>query len=191
MSPKATEDRASEVSKALKLPRISSVSDNECSVSNPNRIQTQPAGKVSCLNCGGLFWPDNSRAKFCDHDCYSSWRSARVPFVDRFWSKVNKTETCWLWTGATRGNGYGFIADRRVNGRQVRHMAHRFSWSLVHGAIPAGIFVCHHCDVPACVNPSHLFLGTQKQNLADAKQKGRLHGPFPRLAFEARVRRPA
>ncbi len=75
---------------------------------------------------------------------------------------------CWLWTAGVSGDGYGAI---KRNGRQER--AHRLAWEMLHGPIPAGLLVLHQCDVPLCVNPAHLFLGTAKDNYADSKQKGR------------------
>jgi hypothetical protein len=87
-----------------------------------------------------------------------------------FWSKVNKTAGCWLWTRPGWIDGYAQFMTRR---RRV--YVHRFAYELTHGPIPPGLLVCHKCDVPLCVRPDHLFLGTPKDNILDAVRKGRLH----------------
>jgi len=85
---------------------------------------------------------------------------------EKFWKKVNKTETCWLWIGSISRRYGQFYAKKTVK-------AHRFSWELHNGLIPNGLFVCHTCDNPLCVNPSHLWLGTQKDNMKDCVNKER------------------
>lgn len=75
---------------------------------------------------------------------------------------------CWLWTGSRVNDNYGCA---NIDYKQL--LAHRLSYELHHGPIPDGQKVCHSCDTPLCVNPSHLFLGTQKENLEDMTQKGR------------------
>lgn len=95
---------------------------------------------------------------------------------DRFWSKVRPSGPgqCWLWTASKMDRmGHGQFTVRR-DGKQSHLYAHRVAWELTHGPIPAGQCVCHHCDVPECCNPDHLFLGTQADNLNDARAKGRL-----------------
>ncbi len=94
----------------------------------------------------------------------------RRPIEERFWEKVNKTETCWLWTAQLDKEGYGQF---RILCKGRRYQAHRISWRLHFGEIPEGMKACHHCDNPACVRPSHLFLGTQTHNVADMNAKGR------------------
>ena len=79
---------------------------------------------------------------------------------------------CWLWTGGANDNLYGGFT---VEG--VKYYAHRASFELYNGPIPEGYEVCHSCDIPLCVNPSHLFLGTHKDNMSDSARKGRAKQP--------------
>ena len=87
---------------------------------------------------------------------------------EMFWSKVNKTLGCWIWKGYVTKGGYGTLT---VN--SITTFAHRFSWELHNGPIPYGLYVLHKCDNPSCVNPSHLYLGTQADNLVDMVQRNR------------------
>lgn len=88
--------------------------------------------------------------------------------IGRFFSKIEKTSTCWLWTGYLTKDGYGhFRAVHRI------YRAHRFSYLHHFGKIPNKMAVCHSCDVRSCVNPAHLFLGTWKDNTIDCIFKGR------------------
>lgn len=97
-------------------------------------------------------------------------RMRRHDHARLFWAKVQKTDTCWLWTGGIdRRIGYGQVS---LFGRSVK--AHRYAWVLHRGPIPDGLFVCHTCDVRHCVNPAHLWLGTNLENMRDAQAKGRL-----------------
>lgn len=86
----------------------------------------------------------------------------------RFWPKVHKTENCWLWTGAKNSQGYGNFWD----GMNYIH-AHRASWIIKYGDIPSGMCVLHRCDVPLCINPDHLWIGTKGDNNKDRSAKGR------------------
>lgn len=110
------------------------------------------------------------------------------PAEDRFWEKVDKTENCWLWSASVNNQGYGEI---HLGERNDHCYAHRFSWMINKGPIPKGLFVLHRCDNPRCVNPNHLFLGTQKDNLHDAMAKGRMPILVKGSEFHARRREQA
>lgn len=98
-------------------------------------------------------------------------KAAKPSLEDRFWPRVQKTDGCWLWTGPKNQFGYGHMNSGRYHGN-VRS-SHRVSWLIHFGPIPPGLFVLHRCDNPPCVRPDHLFLGTQSDNLADMRAKGR------------------
>lgn len=90
---------------------------------------------------------------------------------NRFEEKFFKTDSCWIWTAATRSTGYGVFSYK---GKPVT--ASRVSYTLYKGEIPDGLHVLHTCDNPSCVNPEHLFLGTNKDNVEDRKAKNRRAG---------------
>ena len=95
------------------------------------------------------------------------------PVLERFWSKVQKTDSCWNWIGSQQGNGYGFLHyGTREKRNPIR--PHRYSYEIHNGIIPDGLWVLHKCDNRLCVNPDHLFLGDRTDNMRDCATKGRV-----------------
>lgn len=93
----------------------------------------------------------------------------RTRVVKPFWSSVDKSGDCWIWTGPIGRGGYG----KYWAGDGQHQSVHRYSWAIANGPIPEGMVVCHHCDNKKCVRPVHLFAGTQKDNMHDMMAKGR------------------
>ena len=117
----------------------------------------------------------------------------RQTYVDRFENKFTPgpISGCWLWHGPTNSNGYGLFY---VNNNRLS--AHRAAWMIYKGPIPPGdgyhgTCVLHKCDVRNCVNPDHLFLGTQKDNILDAVKKGRIAVPDSGYCFSRGEKNPA
>jgi hypothetical protein len=116
-----------------------------------------------CVVCGGVKSWKGEMCKTCSN------KSRKRPEKIRFWEKVKKTKTCWIWKGTVNNVwGYGQFS---VDG--VYYRAHRFAYELVKGKIPDGLLVCHSCDNKLCVNPKHLWVGTQSDNIRDAVSKNR------------------
>lgn len=139
-----------------RIPRICEICDSPFAV-NPNVLAK--GGRSGC---------------YCSRTCrYASQRDRRVSLADRFWLKVVKTPCCWLWTGYRKtADGYGSIGSGGKNGQVIK--AHRVSWEIHNGAIPDGLHVLHNCpggDMPACVNPNHLWLGDHDANMKDMWRK--------------------
>lgn len=95
-------------------------------------------------------------------------KKIEVAFFEKFIPEPNSG--CWLWDHAVTTFGYGRLRNKGEN-----LVAHRVSWEIHRGPIPKGLLVLHRCDVPACVNPDHLFLGTIKDNSMDMVSKGRMN----------------
>jgi hypothetical protein len=105
--------------------------------------------------------------------------------IRRFWSHVQKTDTCWLWIGwKNKGKwNYGRVLHQ---GRKYR--AHRVAYELTYGPILPGLKILHHCDTPSCVRPDHLFVGTDGDNVRDAMRKNRRNQGFSKGENNPRAR---
>jgi|SRR5579875_1134712 len=135
-----------------------------------------------CPACGTVFRKAGSSGTYCSRRCmYAGRRPSAPPWQDRFWARVDKSGPvvrpelgpCWVWTGQRATTGYGSLSRNRRP-----YMSHRLSWELHFGEIPEGtgahgVCVLHRCDNRLCVNPAHLFLGSQADNVRDMDAKGR------------------
>lgn len=124
----------------------------------------------TCLQCGRdverspVFFRRHPRT-YCSHACVNA---ANGQPADRLAARLEPAGECHVWTGARTKTGYG-----QLDVAGVKWYAHRLAWTLVYGPIPDGMHVCHHCDTPPCCRVDHLFLGTDADNLADMRRKGR------------------
>lgn len=125
--------------------------------------------KHTCAICGIKFENHFKVQRCCSYTCRSKY--IEKTWKDRFWKFVHKTETCWIWKGARsqNGKGYGILVRNRKF-----CPAHRVSYEIHFGKITDGHEICHKCDNPACVKPSHLFEGTHSENMKDCASKGRI-----------------
>ena len=151
----------------------------------PQLITPQALVTTPCQHCNKPILTKpyriaDGRAKFCGKPCQKAASRKTTLDIDhitaRFWAKVEKTDTCWLWRGPLLKTGYGSF-----NIKPKTHRAHRIAWLLTNGPIPDGVDVCHTCDVRPCVRPAHLWLGTRAENLQDASNKGRMAKPNAKL----------
>lgn len=125
--------------------------------------------KCHC-DCGNEYIANAQHLSTCRIQSCGCWLEKNISqeTKDRFFSKVDKTDTCWNWKGALSSNGYGMFFHTKM----IR--ASRFSYILHHGDIEEGKIICHHCDNPKCVNPLHIYAGDHKQNAWDRETRGRV-----------------
>jgi hypothetical protein len=137
-----------------------------------------PTNRLVCQSCVVCQRPFQARLRSlkkgwgncCSLSCRGKHNNPKRDPVLRFWRFVLKTETCWLWQGSLRRGGYGRFSP--AAGQSVA--AHVFSYELHFGLFFPGLWVCHRCDTPSCVNPAHLVLGMPADNIRDAIRRQRL-----------------
>src|SRR5579875_2869953 len=103
-------------------------------------------------------------------------RFIKQSLEEKFWDKVDiKNESeCWEWKGGLVSNGYGYLVEYDNDNKHLKtHLAHRLSYKLHNGVLNENKVICHKCDNRKCVNPNHLFEGSQKENIDDMMKKGR------------------
>ena len=137
--------------------------------------QYKKCGKIFYTNWGEI---RKGGGKFCCRDHYRLHSYTLEAIKDRFLRlvAVKSEEECWLWLGGTTSRGYGVFGFRKKGVDFHNVLAHRFSYRAFVGKIPKGLQVCHDCptgDNPSCVNPNHLWIGTQEDNMQDMLNKGR------------------
>lgn len=138
-----------------------------------------------CARCGSEFHAKPSRKqRFCSLRCsLIGNHHASESLEERFWTHVERgpENACWPWRGNRNHSGYGVVAVTKSKGLRRQVMAHRIAYELTHGKIPNAYRILHSCDNPPCVNPTHLRVGTDADNVADMHARGRYRGGFNKL----------
>ncbi len=127
-----------------------------------------------CLKCGAAFIARQNRTKFCSIRCAKLYHyehntpDPKTLLLSRM--RIDNLTGCWNWTGGVRNKQFAY---GRLNYRGQSWPAHRLSFQVFRGDVPADMMVCHRCDNPLCINPGHLFLGSALDNASDMHAKGR------------------
>lgn len=126
----------------------------------------QRTEEMKCVNCGKRVDKSSYRCRRCDLKRRKIITS--MSFYDKFFSRIRVKKGCWEWTGNKYVGGYG-----QYSSGYRKYQAHRLMWTCQNGEIPSGAVVMHNCDNKLCVRPSHLILGSQKENMRDMIKKKR------------------
>lgn len=142
---------------------------------------TIKARSRECEACGNDFTEARSdsnaqweKRQFCSIKCNNGSQHRATCIFIRLERYQVKGDGCWSWSGAKDAHGYGIISSRD-GADSSPEKAHRVSYEKGVGPIPSNMLICHQCDNPECTNPAHLFLGTQKDNMMDCAEKGRIN----------------
>jgi hypothetical protein len=144
---------------------------NKEKISDRRKTQWKKNNARICKKCGESFVGKGRKRDYCTTKCKILHNI-----------EINK-KGCWEWKGDLHPNGYAYTTNHET---EKKYHVHRVSYEIFKGRIPEGLYICHHCDNKSCCNPEHLWAGTAKENMQDAKRKGRLknqHGRLP--AFES------
>lgn len=149
------------------------------------------AVKVICKNCSVEFISRRKISTYCTRKCsglrsHDNIKKKRKSFIEKFCLVLNESlvkNSCWIWAKGKDRKGYGQFHF----GKHGTYKAHRVSYEIFNGVIPEKMHVCHTCDLPPCVNPDHLWIGTNQDNMKDKMIKGRHKGTKGRTWKKVKV----